>query len=135
MVRTLSHRPNKPVVFIASPYTRGDPAVNVHFHCRIFDELLSQGQVLPLAPLWTHFQHTVFPRPYEDWLAYDREILKLCDCCLRLAAVNDDLGYREEISAGADAEVAAFHAIGKPVFHSVEDLYTWVVNTWTQKAR
>jgi hypothetical protein len=118
-------RPNKPLVFVASPYTKGDPAVNVHFQCAVFDRLLTDGLVLPLVPLWTHFQHTVFPRPYSDWVAYDQEILKVCDCCLRLTATNEKLGYSVGISAGADAEVAAFRALGRPVFSSVEELYAW----------
>jgi len=122
----MTNRPNKPVVFIASPYTRGDPAVNVHFQCRVFDRLLTDGLVLPMAPLWTHFQHTVLPRPYEDWIAYDSEMLRLCDCCLRLNATDERTGYTQEDSAGADAEVQAFLASHKPVFYSVEQLYFWV---------
>jgi hypothetical protein len=51
----------KPIVYIASAYTKGDPAVNVHFQCKIFDELLGDGVVWPYAPLVSHFQHTVFP--------------------------------------------------------------------------
>jgi len=53
----------KLVIYIASPYTSGDVAMNTHFQCKVFDELLSDGRVIPIAPLWSHFQHTVFPRP------------------------------------------------------------------------
>jgi hypothetical protein len=119
-------RPTKPVVFVASPYSIGDAAINVHFQCAIFDELLSDGRVLPIVPLWTHFQHTVFPRPYSDWIAYDKEILKLCDCCLRLNAVNEKLQYEQSESSGADAEAQAFKALGKPVFFSIAALYEWI---------
>jgi hypothetical protein len=121
----MTTRPSKPVVFIASPYTGGDPAINVHFQCKVFDELLSAGRVLPMVPLWTHFQHTLFPRPYADWIAYDREMLRLCDCCLRLDARHEQAGYLQHASSGADAEVEAFRALGKPVFFSIEDLYAW----------
>jgi hypothetical protein len=119
-------RPSKPLVFVASPYTKGDPAVNVHYQCEVFDRLLSDGVVLPLVPLWTHFQHTVFPRPYLDWVAYDQEILKVCDCCLRLTATSERLGYMVSESTGADAEVSAFRSLGRPVFFSIEELYLWV---------
>jgi hypothetical protein len=78
-----------------------------------------------MVPLWTHFQHTVFPRPYADWVAYDQEILKVCDCCLRLNATVEKLGYSISESKGADAEVAAFRSLGRPVFFSVDDLYGW----------
>jgi hypothetical protein len=116
----------KPTVFIASPYTRGDPAINTHFQCQIFDKLLSDQKVLPVAPLWTHFQHLLFPRDYEDWIAYDQAMLRLYDCCLRLDATNSARGYTQSESSGADAEVETFRQLGKPVFFSVESLYEWV---------
>ena len=115
----------KPIVYIASPYTGGDPAINTHFQCRMFDQLLSDGVVWPVAPLWTHFQHTLFPRPYEDWIAYDRALLRLYDACLRLSAEEPSIGYTQEESSGADGEVDAFKAMGKPVFYSVPRLYEW----------
>jgi hypothetical protein len=116
----------KPTVYIASPYSKGDPAINAHFQCRIFDQLLTDGKVLPVAPLWSHFQHVLFPRPYQDWIDYDQSMLKLYDCCLRLAATILELGYVKFESTGADAEVAKFKELSKPVFFSIEDLYTWV---------
>lgn len=116
----------KPVVYIASPYSKGDPVINTHFQCRIFDQLLSDQLVLPVAPLWTHFQHLLYPRPYQDWIQYDQETLFMYDCCLRLEAVCDRTGYRANESSGADAEVASFQKQGKPVFFSIEDLYAWV---------
>lgn len=116
----------KPTVFIASPYTRGDPAINTHFQCQMFDRLLTEGKVLPVVPLWTHFQHLLFPRPYADWLAYDQAMLRLYDCCLRLDATHEASGYCESKSSGADAEVETFRRLGKPVFFSVDSLYAWV---------
>jgi len=117
---------NKPIVYIASPYTRGDQAINTHFQCKIFDRLLGDGKVLPVAPLWSHFQHLVFPRPYEDWIAYDQAMLHLYDCCLRLPADLPEAGYSEERSSGADGEAEAFRKLDKPVFSSIDELYCWV---------
>lgn len=116
----------KPTVFIASPYTQGDPAINTHFQCQVFDQLLSEGRVLPVAPLWTHFQHLLFPRPYQDWIAYDQAMLRLYDCCLRLNVECSAVGYSESKSSGADAEVETFRSLGKPVFFSIVSLYEWV---------
>lgn len=116
----------KPTVYIASPYSKGDPSINAHFQCRIFDQLLTDGKVLPVAPLWSHFQHIIFPRRHQDWIDYDQLMLKLYDCCLRLAAQNPSLGYVEFESTGADAEVAKFKELGKPVFFNIDDLYAWV---------
>lgn len=116
----------KPTVYIASPYSKGDPAINAHFQCKIFDQLLGEGKVLPVAPLWSHFQHILFPRNYQDWIDYDQAMLGLYDCCLRLSASLASVEYHETHSTGADAEVASFVRMGKPVFYSVKDLYSWV---------
>ena len=120
----------KPVVYIASAYTKGDVAMNAHFQCKVFDDLLSDGLVLPVAPLWSHFQHLLFPRSYEDWISYDQQMLRLYDCCLRLDAHMPALGYLQHESSGADAEVDAFKRFGKPVFYEKNDLYTWVRTTF-----
>lgn len=122
------HSIRKPIVYIASPYTKGDVAVNTHFQCRVFDTLLTDGRVVPVAPLWSHFQHVLFPRPYEDWVEYDQAMLHLYDCCLRLPATNTALNYSMHDSAGADAEVEAFRRMQKPVFTSMEDLLSWATN-------
>lgn len=119
-------RMGKPTVFIASPYTKGDPAINTHFQCKVFDQLLQDGRVLPVAPLWSHFQHTLFPRPYNDWIEYDQAMLELYDCCLRLPASFPDIDYFEKESSGADAEVETFRRYGKPIFFSVSELYEWL---------
>lgn len=117
---------NKPTVYIASPYSKGDPAMNTHFQCKVFDQLLSEGKVLPIAPLWSHFQHMIFPRPYQDWINYDQAMLKLYDCCLRLSADLPEADYKENESSGADAEASKFDELGKPVFFSITDLYQWI---------
>lgn len=100
--------------------------MNAHFQCRMFDKLLTDGKVWPIAPLWSHFQHTLFPRSYEDWIAYDQALLPLYDACLRLTAEHPALEYRQHESAGADSEVQAFKRMDKPVFESIEALYAWI---------
>lgn len=116
----------KPTVYIASPYTKGDVAMNTHYQCKVFDQLIGDGKVLPVAPLWSHFQHLLFPRPYEDWINYDQAMLKLYDCCLRLSANLPAYNYNQDQSSGADAEVLSFQRMGKPIFFSIQDLYEWV---------
>lgn len=116
---------SKPVVYIASPYTKGDPAINTHFQCKVFDRLMNDGVVWPYVPLWCHFQHTLFPRSYEDWVAYDLEMLKRFDACIRLYAEVPSLHYMVCESPGADGEVKAFIEMDKPVFYSIEDCYEW----------
>jgi len=117
---------SKPIVYIASPYTKGDVAMNTHFQCKVFDRMMTDGKVWPVAPLWSHFQHTLFPRTYGDWIAYDQAMLPRYDACLRLTAKLDNLQYVQHESSGADGEVAAFRKLGKPVFDNLQDLYKWV---------
>lgn len=117
---------DKPVVYIASPYTGGDVAMNTHFQCKIFDLLLTDGKCIPVAPLWSHFQHTLFPRPYEDWIEYDQSMLRLYDACIRLNSEITSVSYEQVESNGADAEVETFLKLERPVFYSIEDLYKWI---------
>lgn len=117
---------SKPTVYIASAYTSGDVAMNTHFQCKVFNQLLDDGLVLPIAPLWSHFQHTVFPRQYEDWINYDQALLPLYDACLRLDVELPEFDYQQLESKGADSEVDTFNKMKKPVFYSVDELYVWV---------
>lgn len=103
-------------VYIASPYTKGDTAVNVKRQLDMVDVLMDKG-FAPFAPLYSHFQHMAHPRPYEDWLNVDFVWVEACDCVLRL-----DGG-----SSGADKEVKLALELGKPVFYSVESLCEYYI--------
>ena len=85
--------------------------MNVRSQIDAFDELMNLG-FLPFAPLYSHFQHMVHPRPYEDWMRIDFAQIEVCDCLLRLPGE----------SSGADREVE--HAIkhGLPIYYSIEEL-------------
>ena len=98
-------------VYIASPYSTGDQAINVRRQIDAANELLNAG-FIPFVPLLTHFQHIVHPRSYEEWLDYDLELLIACDAVLRL----------DGQSNGADIEVktATKHQI--PVFFALNHL-------------
>jgi len=98
-------------VYIASPYTKGDVAINVRNNILAADDLLEKG-FIPYAPLLAHFWHLISPKPYETWTAIDNEWVKRCDYMLRL----------EGESSGADAEVRLAMYYGIPVFYNVDDL-------------
>ena len=102
-------------VYIASPYTKGDVAVNVKTQLDCVDELMTLG-FAPFAPLYSHFQHMAHPRPYTDWIEIDKVWVLTCDCVLRL----------EGESSGADGEVKLAKENGIPVYYSINDL----VNTY-----
>jgi hypothetical protein len=98
-------------VYIASPYTKGDVAVNVKRQLDMADELMTLGYA-PFAPLYSHFQHMAHPRPYQDWIAIDLVWVPVCDIVLRL----------DGESSGADGEVAFAKEHGIPVVFSVDEL-------------
>ena len=102
-------------VYIASPYTLGDVAVNVKRQLDVSDELMTLG-FAPFAPLYSHFQHMAHPRPYTDWIKIDLEWVIVCDCVLRL----------DGESKGADGEVEFAKKLGKPVFYSIKELLDYV---------
>jgi hypothetical protein len=98
-------------VYIASPYTKGDTALNVRRSIEAADELLDLGYA-PYAPLLTHFWHLISPHRVETWYKLDNEWVKRCDCLLRL----------EGESSGADAEVELAVSLGIPVYYSIKEL-------------
>ena len=99
-------------VYIASPYTKGDVAVNVKFQMDIANALMDEGFV-PFVPLYSHFQHMAHPRPYTDWIELDLEWIPFCDCLLRLGGE----------SSGADGEVNHAEENHIPVYWSLDALY------------
>ena len=98
-------------VYIASPYTNGDTAVNVKTQIDTFIALMDNGY-LPFAPLLTHFIHIAHPKPYDYWTVYDDEWLTMCDVLLRLPGE----------SPGADREVELAKSLGIPVVKSLPEL-------------
>lgn len=119
---------SKPIIYVASPYTKGDPCINTHFQIKIFNQLLDDNLVVPVIPLTSHFLHTVHPRPYKDWIQYDLDILRVMDGCLRLTSEHKEMNYEVSESSGADGEVEHCKKLGKPVFYSIEELYKWCKN-------
>ncbi len=123
----------KPFVYIASPYTKGDPCVNARFQCQVFNEMLDDGICIPFAPLVSHFQHTLFPRHYKSWVQYDLDIIPRFDACLHLDSYLKDFNgpgndYCIGESSGADGEVKLFQELNKPVFYNKVSLYNWANN-------
>lgn len=105
-------------VYIASPYTVGDPVINTRTSLQCATRLLERGMA-PFVPLLSMFWHFLSPQPYENWLAYDTEWVLACDALLRL----------EGKSSGADREVQLAVANSIPVFYSLDSLFAWH-ETW-----
>lgn len=117
----------KPVVYMASPYTHGDAAINTHFQCQMFHSMLDDGIVIPLTPHLLTFSSIFQPRSWDEWLEYDKGLLRVVDGILRLNAEYAPLGYKITESKGADEECAYMIGQNKPVFYNKQDLYEWAV--------
>lgn len=98
-------------IYIASPYTIGDIAVNVKRQIDTADKLMDLG-FAPFVPLYSHFQHMIHPRIYTDWIELDLIWVLSCDCVLRL---NGE-------SSGADGEVKYAKENNIPVVYSLSEL-------------
>jgi hypothetical protein len=70
-------------IYISGPLTVGDPVHNVNRAIRAADEALAMGYA-PFLPHLNWLWHEVSPKPYEDWLALDKEWLRQCDVVYRL---------------------------------------------------
>jgi len=98
-------------IYIASPYTLGDPVLNVRKSLATADALLRMGHT-PFVPLLSHFWHFYSPKPYSAWLEMDLEWVTVCDALLRLPGE----------SAGADREVEQAAACGLPVYYALDQV-------------
>jgi hypothetical protein len=101
----------KIVVFISSPYTIGDIAVNVKRQMDCANDLIEMG-FIPYVPLLDHFLHMNNPQSYEKWLEMDFEFILRSDCVLRL----------EGVSAGADLETKFARDHNIPVYYSINEI-------------
>jgi hypothetical protein len=98
-------------VYVAGPYTKGDPCVNTRDALAAGDMLWALG-FTPFVPHLSHFWHTITPRSWGAWLRWDVRWLEVCDALVRLPGE----------SRGADVEVAEAVKLGIPVYHSVAEV-------------
>ncbi len=57
-------------VYVAGPYSTGDPVMNTARAIDVGTTLLRRGYA-PFVPHLTMFWHFAHPQPYETWLDYD----------------------------------------------------------------
>lgn len=96
------------VIYIASPYTIGNTAVNLSRSFDAAHALLDVG-FSPIAPLLNHFLDIHKPRVELDWIDADLALVKKCDAVWRLTGE----------SKGADGEVDLATELNIPVFISI----------------
>jgi len=105
-------------VYIASQYSVGDKIENVNRQITMADKLMNLG-FIPFVPLYSHYQHTLYPRSYDSWMELDYTWIDSCDCLLRLTGE----------SSGADKEIEYALSIGIPAFYSVLELTEYYTKT------
>jgi hypothetical protein len=98
-------------VYVAGPYTQGDPVVNVRAAIAEAELLAVLGHA-PYVPHLTMLWHLVAPHDTEFWYAHDLEWLAVCDAVVRIPGP----------SVGADAEVKEAERLGIPVYASALDV-------------
>ena len=103
-------------IYVAGPYTIPDPCVNTHDAIHVGQALLASGFV-PFVPHISHFWHTMLPNPYDVWLDWCLEWVKVCDGLVRIPGK----------SSGADKEVELARWLGMPIFFSIKEVldYDW----------
>jgi hypothetical protein len=115
---------SKVYVYVASPYTKGDVAVNVKDSLFIADYLLELG-IVPFVPLLSHFWHFLSPKSYETWFELDLAWILKCDALYRVAGESD----------GADKEVLFAIENKIPVFYGINTLGVWANEQKEKKQR
>ena len=110
----------EPRIYVAGPYSKGDVAQNVRKAIEVGNALLDRGFV-PFIPHLTHFWHLLCPHEYDEWMRYDEQWLRACDCLYRIAGESN----------GSDIEVEVASTIFIiPVFYTLDDAAAWKDTKW-----
>lgn len=100
------------VIYIASPYTKGDNFVNVQRSIEAANKLLDMGYIA-ISPLVNSvFYHMQRERSWSEWMEIDYQLVNMCDCLVRLPGD----------STGADKEVIYALSHNKPVYIGMEQV-------------
>lgn len=86
----------RPVLYVAGPYTRPDPVINTHAACQVGLILFEQTEWVPMVPHITLAWHLATPKPIDFWYELDIYHMLRCDAIVRLPGA----------SSGADRELA-----------------------------
>jgi hypothetical protein len=116
----VDERGRPPLIYLAGPYTTGDPVLNTRKAMAFGLHLYEYTGCPVLVPHLTMLAHLMFPRPLSYWYAFDKRQIEHCDAVWRLPGESD----------GADMEVAYAEKIGLPVFHDPSDVRRWISGTY-----
>lgn len=100
----------KELVYIAGPYTGGDPRINVIKAIDAAEKVAEAGYV-PYIPHLNHVWDSIHPHDYEFWMDQGAEFLVRCDTVIRLPGE----------SPGADREIDMAKKMQIKVYYGVEE--------------
>lgn len=96
-------------VYFAAPYTNPDPDLNTALYfelvaltCKMWAIDDPGLVVVPVLPHAYHFLEMHAPRPYDEWMRVDQELIKGCQMLVRFPGE----------SSGAEQEVAFARSLG-----------------------
>lgn len=107
----------RPLVYVAGPYTRPDPVANTREAIITATRLTESGLVTAFVPHLTMLMHLVAPQDLDYWYEYDLSVLARADACYRMPGE----------STGADREVTYAEKVSVPIFTSEDDVLAWAV--------
>lgn len=74
---------DRPWVYIAGPYSQGDPVTNTRAACEAGDRVWAVG-FMPVVPHSNLIWHAMHPKPVAFWYDYDLHLLRRCEHLIRL---------------------------------------------------
>ena len=96
-------------VYVAGPYTQGDPILNIRKAIQVGEEILNLGHT-PFVPHTNYAWNMLYPHDSQVWYDWDIEWLKVCDVLVRIPGD----------SVGADKEEEIARDLGIPVIYYEE---------------
>jgi hypothetical protein len=100
---------DKLIVYIASPYTRGDVEQNVRAQIDAAEIIRNAGHI-PFAPLLSHYWNREYPHTWQYWMDLCLDWIRRVDAVIRLPGP----------SIGADMEANLARKLGLPVYDSTK---------------
>jgi nucleoside 2-deoxyribosyltransferase len=99
-------------VYIAGPLnSSGIVSVNIKNALDVMEALWRKGHI-PICPHLNFFWEVLYPKTYEEIMPYDIELVKICDCILRLPGK----------SRGADMECEVAKSLGMPIYYNTKEV-------------
>ncbi len=99
------------IIYVSSPFAKGDVSENIRRACFAGDEILKKGHT-PFVPHLTHLWHLISPKSWEEWMQIGQDLLGMCDALLRLPGE----------SIGADLEVKEAKKLCMIIYHSLKEI-------------